>query len=113
MKWSSYLAEIHDHTFMHLLPQMCPEDLDQRDLESRDLAVHEDAREVKLDLEADVDVGAVDRGRPPQSETTVWNLIKTGALSIGQLLILHRLLKAAGFLPVSATLDLLTNCYDR
>jgi len=56
----SHLTEIHDDTLMHLLPQMCPEDLDQRDLECRDLAVHEDAGQVELDLEADVDIGTVD-----------------------------------------------------
>jgi len=56
-----YLTEIHDDALVHLLPQMCSEDLDQRDLECRDLAMHEDASKVQLDLEADVDVGTVDR----------------------------------------------------
>jgi len=85
---------------------MSSEDLDQRDLERRDLAVHEDAREVQLDLEPDVDIGTVDRRRPPQREATVWDLVQTRALGVGQLLVLHRLLKAAGLLPVSDTLHL-------
>ena len=39
---------------MHLLPQMSPEDLDQRDLESRDLTMHEDTGQIQLYLETDV-----------------------------------------------------------
>ena len=37
---------------MDLLPQVRAEDLDQRDLQRRDLPVHEDARQVELHLEA-------------------------------------------------------------
>ena len=33
-----------------LLPQVRTEDLDQTDLKGRDLAVHEDTREIQLDL---------------------------------------------------------------
>ena len=40
------------YTFVDLLPQVRAEDLDQRDLQRRNLPVHEDAREVELDLEA-------------------------------------------------------------
>jgi hypothetical protein len=67
----------------HLLPQVSAEDLDERDLcglrasagcarprgeartdlERRDLAVHEDSSKIKLNLESDVDVRAVDRRR--------------------------------------------------
>ena len=99
MRADVYLTQVHDHTLMHLLPQMCPKDLNQRDLEGRDLAVHEDASQVELDLEANVDVGAVDCRRPPQSETTVWDLVETRALGVGQLLVLHRLLKTTCLLP--------------
>lgn len=60
---------------MNLLPQMGPEDLDQRDFEGRDFSVHEYASEIELDLEAHVHVGSVDGRRPPESETTVRNLI--------------------------------------
>lgn len=49
------LAQIHDDALVNLLPQMCTEDLDQRDLECGNFAVHEDTRQVKLDLETDVD----------------------------------------------------------
>ena len=101
--WRRYLTEVHDDALVHLLPEMSAEDLDQRDLERRDLAVHEDPGEIELDLEADVDVGAVDRWRPPQREATVWNLVETRALRVGQLLVLHRLLKPARLLPVRTT----------
>ena len=45
---------------MNLLPQMGSEDLNKRDLESRDLPMQEDTCQIELDLEADIDVGAVD-----------------------------------------------------
>jgi len=44
----------HDNRLVHLLPQVGTEDLDERNLECGDLAVHEDAREVELHLETDV-----------------------------------------------------------
>ena len=39
-----------------LLPEVRAEDLNERNLQRRNLAVHEDARQVELDLEADVDL---------------------------------------------------------
>jgi len=54
----------------------------------RHLAVHEDARQIQLDLEADVHVGAVDGGRPPQREPPVGDLVQTTALRVRQLLVL-------------------------
>ena len=45
---------------------MCTEDLNKGDLQGRDLAVHEDTRQVKLDLETDIDIGSVDSRTPPQ-----------------------------------------------
>ena len=38
------------------------------------LAVHEDARQVELNLETHVHVGPVDGRRPPQSEAAVGDL---------------------------------------
>jgi hypothetical protein len=84
----------HDDALVNLLPQVRPEDLDQADLQRRDLAVHEDARQVELHLEADVHVGAVDGGGPPEREAAVGDLVEAGALRVGQLLVLHRLLEA-------------------
>ena len=72
---------------MHLLPQVSPEDLDQGDLEGGDLAVHEDASQIQLHLEAHVHIGAVDGGGPPQGETPVGDLVQTRPLCIGQLLV--------------------------
>ena len=44
-------------------------------------------------------VSSVDGWGPPQCETTIWDLVQTGTLRIGKLLVLHRLLKSTGFLP--------------
>jgi len=76
---SLIVAETHVHhqRFVDLLPQVRSEDLDKGDLECRNLAVHEDTRKVKLNLETNVDIGAIDRGRPPQCEATVRDLIET------------------------------------
>jgi len=54
------LTQIHDDTLVDLLPQVSPEDLDERDLEGGNLAVHEDASQIKLHLEANVDLGQRD-----------------------------------------------------
>lgn len=39
---------------MNLLPQMSPEDLNEGDLQRRDLAVHEDSSQIELHLETNV-----------------------------------------------------------
>lgn len=64
--------------------------------------MHEDASEVELDLEADVDIGSVDGRRPPKSKATVRNLIEPRPLGMCELLVLHRLLKATGLFPEKA-----------
>ena len=56
-----HLAQVHGDGLVDLLPEMRAEDLDEGDLERGNLAVHEDAGEVELHLEAHVDVGSVDR----------------------------------------------------
>jgi hypothetical protein len=56
--------------------------------------VHEDASQIELYLEANIDVGPVDSGRPPQSESSVGDLIQTGSLGVGQFLELHGFFKA-------------------
>ena len=55
------LAQIHHDAFVNLLPQVGAEDLDQGDLECRDLSVQEDASKIELNLEADVYIGPVGR----------------------------------------------------
>ena len=82
-----------------LLPQMCTEDLDQGDLQRWDLAVHEDTSQVKLHLETDINVGTIDGRTPPERESTVRNLIETGALRVRQLLVPHRLFESGRLLP--------------
>ena len=44
-------------------------------------------------------IGAVESGRPPECEAAVRDLVETGALRVGELLELHRLLEARGLLP--------------
>lgn len=44
-------------------------------------------------------VGSVDRGGPPEGETTIRNLVETGSLCICQFLVLHWLFKATSLLP--------------
>ena len=78
---------------------MRSEDLDERDFESWNFTVHENTSQIKLDLETDIDIGAVDCGWPPKSETTIWDLIKTRTLRMCQLLVLHRLFETWSFLP--------------
>lgn len=45
-----YLTQVHDNALVHLLPEMGPEDLDERDLQCGDLAMHEDACQIQLHL---------------------------------------------------------------
>lgn len=54
---------------------MGSENLNQRDLECGDFTVHENTCKVQLNLEAYVDVGSVDCGRPPKGKSSVGNLI--------------------------------------
>ena len=89
-------AQIHDDGLVDLLPQVRAEDLDQANLQRRDLAVHEDAGQIQLHLEADVHVRAVDGGAPPQREPTVRDLVQPAALRVRQLLVLHALLEPRG-----------------
>ena len=65
------------------------EDLNQVNLQSRDLSVHEDACQIKLHLEADVDVGSTDGRTPPKRKATIRNLVPAGSLRIRQLLVSH------------------------
>mmetsp|Transcript_2955 Transcript_2955/g.8790 ORF Transcript_2955/g.8790 Transcript_2955/m.8790 type:complete len:598 (+) Transcript_2955:730-2523(+) len=55
-----HLTKVHDQRLVDLLPEMGPEDLDERDLERRDLSVHEDTGEIQLDLETHIHVRPVD-----------------------------------------------------
>ena len=50
----THLTQVHNDTLVHFLPEVSSENLDERDLQSWDLAVHEDARQVQLHLETDV-----------------------------------------------------------
>ena len=50
----SYLTQVHDHALVDFLPQVSTENLDEGDLQSRNLAVHEDSSQVQLHLETHV-----------------------------------------------------------
>ena len=54
------LTQIHDDRLVNLLPQMGTENLDQRDLERRDLSVQEDTSQIELNLKTNINVGSVD-----------------------------------------------------
>ena len=60
---------------------------------------HEDTSQIQLDLETDINVRAIDRGAPPEREPTIGDLIETGPLSVGELLVPHRLLETGRLLP--------------
>jgi hypothetical protein len=78
---------------------MSSENLDQGNLQSRNLSVKEDTRQIQLNLETNVDVCSVDSRTPPQRKPTVGNLIQTRPLGIGQFLELHALLETGRLLP--------------
>jgi len=82
-----------------LLPQVGTEDLDQTDLQGRDLSVHKDTSQIELDLETDVYVGTVDSRTPPEGKSTIRNLIQTGPLCVREFLISHRLFETGRLLP--------------
>ena len=71
-----------------------PEDLNERNLQRWDLSMHENTRQIELDLESNVNVSTIDSWRPPQRETTVGNLSQTGSLGVGQLFELHTLFES-------------------
>mmetsp|Transcript_42357 Transcript_42357/g.95840 ORF Transcript_42357/g.95840 Transcript_42357/m.95840 type:complete len:278 (-) Transcript_42357:3555-4388(-) len=81
---------------------MGPEDLDERNLERRDLAVHEDACQVQLNLEPHINIGAVDCGGPPEREAAVRDLIQARPLRVGQLFVFHGLLEPRRLFPEEA-----------
>ena len=60
---------------------------------------HEYTSQIKLDLETDVDVGSVDGRAPPKSKPTIGNLVETGTLGIGELLVSHGFLEPGCLLP--------------
>lgn len=74
--------------------------------------MHEDAREVQLNLEADVHVGAVDGGGPPQREPPIGDLVQPRPLRVGQLLVLHALLKAARLWEPSTPSSAVSSLYE-
>jgi hypothetical protein len=88
-----HLTEVHRDGLVYLLPQMGSEDLDERDLERRNLSVQKDTGEIELDLETNVDVRTVDGRRPPKSKAAVGDLVETGTLGVRELLELHGLFK--------------------
>ena len=93
------LAEVHDNRLVDFLPQVRPKNLDQRYFEGWNLTVHENSRQVKLNLETNVDVRAIYRRRPPECKSSVWNLIEARTLRVSELLVLHRFFKTASLLP--------------
>ena len=50
-------------------------------------------------LETNVDVCSIDRRTPPESESPIGDLVQTGSLGIGELLVPHRLFEAGRLFP--------------
>ena len=71
------MALIHHNAFVDFLPQMRSEDLNERDLKCRDLAMHEYSSQIELYLETDIHISSVDCGRPPKSKPTIWDLVES------------------------------------
>mmetsp|Transcript_42650 Transcript_42650/g.166468 ORF Transcript_42650/g.166468 Transcript_42650/m.166468 type:complete len:261 (+) Transcript_42650:2330-3112(+) len=94
-----HLAKIHDNGFMNFLPKMRSENLNQRDLQRWDLSVHENAGEIELHLETNVDVSPVNGRTPPKSETPVGDLVEARSLGVGQFLIFHAFFESGRLLP--------------
>ena len=55
--------------------------------------MHENTREIQLDLETHIHIGVIDGRWPPQSKTTIPNLIQTETLSISQFFVLNGFFK--------------------
>jgi hypothetical protein len=88
-----------EETWRTLLPQVGTEDLNQTNLEGGDLSMHEDTGQIKLDLETDVYVCAIDSWAPPQRKPSVGDLVQTGSLGVREFLVSHRLLETGRLLP--------------
>lgn len=86
LQWLQFLiedlAQIHDNALVDFLPQMRSEYLNQRNLECWYLAVHENASQIQLHLETNIDICSINCRTPPQSEPTIGNLVQTGPLRI-------------------------------
>lgn len=59
-------------------------------------------RKTSTNLETNVDVGSIDSWRPPKREAAVGDLIETGSLGVGQLLVFHGFFKTGSFFPKQA-----------
>lgn len=61
---------------MDLLPQVGTEDLDERNLQCRDLAVHEDTSQIQLHLETNIDLNTTKQnGTIPINQGTVYGMV--------------------------------------
>jgi hypothetical protein len=62
---------------MDFLPQMSPEYFDQGYFESGNFSMHEYSRQIELNLKANINIGAINRWRPPQRKSSIGDLSKT------------------------------------
>lgn len=61
--------------------------------------LHKNACKIKLHLETNIHVGAIDCWTPPKGESSIRYLIETGTLGIGEFLVSHRLFKSRSLFP--------------
>lgn len=74
---------------MNFLPQMSSKDLNQRDFKGWNLPMHIDTSQVELDLKADINVGSVYCGGPPECESPIRDLVQAGALGVCEFFVFH------------------------
>lgn len=55
--------------------------------------MHENPRQIQLDLKSNINIRSVNGWTPPESESSIWDLVQTGPLSICKFFILHGFLK--------------------
>jgi hypothetical protein len=61
--------------------------------------MHENTGKVELHLKSDVHVRSIDSRRPPQSKSSIGDLIQSRPLSVSQFLKFHGLFETRGFFP--------------
>lgn len=54
------LTKIHNNRLVNLLPQVSTEDLNEGNLKSGNLTMHENTSQIELDLETNVNISSVD-----------------------------------------------------
>jgi hypothetical protein len=84
---------------MDLLPKMCSENLNKRNLQSGYFSMHENTSQIQLDLKPNVNIRPVNSRTPPKSKSSIWDLIQPRSLRMCQFLEFHGFFEPGSFLP--------------